>query len=327
MLAQGKHPSVDAVRVALGNTGSKTTIHKYLKELEEEGSGADGGKASISEALQDLVERLAGQLQDEANARIDAVKEESAAKERQHAETAAALRDELERVRERLVDTQSALEQERERHDSARQALQAERIERTRAEQQVADLKERLAENEAHRKSLEDKHTHAREALEHYRQSVKDQRDQDQRRHEHEIQVLRAELRLDQQTVVVKQDEITKLNQEGARLVAELSHARQAQRDEQERGRRFAARIEALQAIERHCGVLEAQASDRETSMADLRRQLAAATSSAESAAAQLQETQLELARTKAALAAQQEFVTELRAYMDPREKAGSALG
>lgn len=38
LLAQNANPSVDAVRVALGNTGSKTTIHKYLKELEEEGS-------------------------------------------------------------------------------------------------------------------------------------------------------------------------------------------------------------------------------------------------------------------------------------------------
>ena len=36
LLAQGKRPSVDAVRVALGNTGSKTTIHRYLRELEEE---------------------------------------------------------------------------------------------------------------------------------------------------------------------------------------------------------------------------------------------------------------------------------------------------
>ena len=36
LLAQGKHPSVDAVRVELGNTGSKSTIHRYLKELEEE---------------------------------------------------------------------------------------------------------------------------------------------------------------------------------------------------------------------------------------------------------------------------------------------------
>ncbi len=31
LLAEGKHPSVDAVRVALGNTGSKTTIHRYLR--------------------------------------------------------------------------------------------------------------------------------------------------------------------------------------------------------------------------------------------------------------------------------------------------------
>lgn len=39
-----------------------------------------------------------------------------------------------------------------------------------------------MAENEAHRVSLEDKHTHARQALQHYRQAAKDQRDQDQRR-------------------------------------------------------------------------------------------------------------------------------------------------
>ena len=31
LIAQGKHPSVDAIRVALGNTGSKSTIHRYLK--------------------------------------------------------------------------------------------------------------------------------------------------------------------------------------------------------------------------------------------------------------------------------------------------------
>ncbi|MFX6330932.1 DNA-binding protein, partial [Acinetobacter baumannii] len=39
LLALGRHPSVDAVRVELGNTGSKTTIHKYLKELEEDEGG------------------------------------------------------------------------------------------------------------------------------------------------------------------------------------------------------------------------------------------------------------------------------------------------
>lgn len=33
ILARGEHPSIDAVRIEMGNTGSKTTIHRYLKEL------------------------------------------------------------------------------------------------------------------------------------------------------------------------------------------------------------------------------------------------------------------------------------------------------
>ena len=55
--AEGKNPSVDAVRVALGNTGSKTTIHRYLKELEEEDGQGLGAKIAISDVLQDLVVR------------------------------------------------------------------------------------------------------------------------------------------------------------------------------------------------------------------------------------------------------------------------------
>lgn len=53
LLVQALYPSVDAVRVALGNTGSKTTIHKYLKELEtEEGGGVR--KAAVGDALRTL---------------------------------------------------------------------------------------------------------------------------------------------------------------------------------------------------------------------------------------------------------------------------------
>lgn len=63
LLAMGRRPSVDAVRVELGNTGSKTTIHKYLKELEEEDGSSAAPSRTISEAIQDLVERLAAQLQ------------------------------------------------------------------------------------------------------------------------------------------------------------------------------------------------------------------------------------------------------------------------
>ncbi len=30
LLAKGRNPSIDAIRAELGNTGSKTTIHRYL---------------------------------------------------------------------------------------------------------------------------------------------------------------------------------------------------------------------------------------------------------------------------------------------------------
>jgi hypothetical protein len=65
LLAQEKYPSVDAVRIELGNTGSKSTIHKYLKELEEEDEDVIT-QPSISETLQNLVQRLSEQLHQEA---------------------------------------------------------------------------------------------------------------------------------------------------------------------------------------------------------------------------------------------------------------------
>ncbi|HEY0941339.1 MAG TPA: DNA-binding protein [Steroidobacter sp.] len=68
--AQGRHPSIDAIRVELGNTGSKATIHRYLKEIEEEEGGAGGTQVALSEAIQDLIGRLAGRLHEEAEARI-----------------------------------------------------------------------------------------------------------------------------------------------------------------------------------------------------------------------------------------------------------------
>ncbi|WP_211455451.1 DNA-binding protein [Collimonas antrihumi] len=317
LLAQNTHPSVDAVRVALGNTGSKTTIHKYLKELDEESGGADGRKTSISEALQDLVARLAVQLQDEANLRIDAIQAQSAEKERQHAEAMAALRKEVEALSSQLQRTETAAHQETAEHGRIREALQAEMIARHTAEQQVADLKERLAENEAHRQSIEEKHKHAREALEHYRQSVKDQRDQDQRRHEQQIQQLQAEIRLLQQSLVVKQDEVTRLNQEGARLVADLSYAQKALYDQQSHGRQLEQKLEILRPIEQRCKTVEAQLVEKDTHIKELKRQAADALKQAAEFSQQVHRLELELTTAQAKLDAQQVATEQLRAYME----------
>jgi hypothetical protein len=72
LLAEGRYPSVDAVRLALGNTGSKSTIHRYLKELAEEDTGSGVGirREDTARSLHDFVEQLADRLHGEAQRRI-----------------------------------------------------------------------------------------------------------------------------------------------------------------------------------------------------------------------------------------------------------------
>ncbi|WP_211441229.1 DNA-binding protein [Collimonas humicola] len=316
LLAQDINPSVDAVRVALGNTGSKTTIHKYLKELDEDDGGADGRKTSISEALQDLVARLAAQLQDEANLRIDAIQTQSVEKDRLHSEALSAPQREIAALRAQLQQAETAAHQEAATHGRTRETLQSQTIARHTAEQQVADLKERLAENDAHRQSIEEKHQHAREALEHYRQSAKEQRDQDQRRHEQQIQQLQAEMRQLQQSLVVKQDEVTRLNQEGARLVVDLSHAQKSLYEQQSHNRQLTQKLEALQAIEQRCKTVEAQLEDKDVQIKELDDQAAGAAKQVEGLAKRIHELELTLAAAQARLEAQLVMSEQLRAFM-----------
>lgn len=324
LIAQGKHPSVDAVRVALGNTGSKTTIHKYLKELEEQDGGAKGSKASITEALQDLVERLAAQLHEEANARIAAAEAQSLERDRLHAESLAALRKDIEALTGQRAHFEAIAHQEQAALEQTRAALHAETIGRRTAEQQVADLKERLVENDAYRLSLEERHNHSREALEHYRQSVKEQRDQDQRRHEQQIQQLQAEMRQLQQNLVVKQDGITRLNQEGARLVADLSHSQKALYDEQSLCRKLGQQVKRLQDVENRAALLEAQIGAKNGEAQELNDQLSVATTRIDSLAGQVRSLELELAAATARYESQQSLSTELRLFIDHHAQLAS---
>lgn len=248
LLAQGRNPSIDAIRSELGNTGSKTTIHRYLKELEEEEGAGSGTKIAVSEAIQELVGRLAARLHEEADERIAAMAAESAAQLAQCREQLAQITVEAQNNLQQLQQASQALAAEQQHHTAAREALQAAQLREGQQQQQIIGLQERLAENQAHRASLEEKHQHAREALEHYRQSVKEQRDQEQRRHEQQVQQLQAELRTLGQTLIVKQDELTRLYQDSARTGAELLAASRALRQQEQENARQAQTMTGLQA-------------------------------------------------------------------------------
>ena len=255
--AQGKHPSVDAVRVALGNTGSKTTIHRYLKELEEEEGQGLGAKVAVSDALQDLVGRLSGRLHEEAEAVVVEARQRFEVQLHERSQSLERAQQEAEALSAQLQRVETALHEEKTVHAATQQAL-AERVtEVAQLSERIAGLTTRLTEHEAHAQSLEQKHQHAREALEHYRTSVKEQREQEQRRHEHQVQELQVALRQANEALTAKNHELVQLNRDNGqwlerhtRLERELAQMRQAadeQRKELDALRLTAAEHRALQ--------------------------------------------------------------------------------
>ncbi len=221
ILARGENPSIDAVRIEMGNTGSKTTIHRYLKELDDSESRVTITEAPIDDELGELVARLAQRLKDKAQEPIDlalAHFEQQKAALLAQIETLEAAHADL---KQRFEIQSSALAEESAALQTASTSLQTEQTRNAGLSQACSDYELRITDKDEQIRSLEEKHLHARDALEHYRNAIKEQREQEQRRHEGQLQQVQAELRQAQQSAMVRQDEITQLHRDNERLLIE----------------------------------------------------------------------------------------------------------
>ncbi|TFY94209.1 integrase [Pseudomonas nabeulensis] len=221
ILARGENPSIDAVRIEMGNTGSKTTIHRYLKELDASETRLTITEAPLDDELGELVSRLAQRLKDKAQEPID----QALAQFEQHKAALLAQVEALEEAHGLLkqqFDIQAAaLAEESAALQTASTSLQTEQTRNAGLSQACSDYELRINDKDEQIRSLEEKHLHARDALEHYRNAIKDQREQEQRRHEGQLQQVQAELRQAQQSALVRQDEITQLHRDNERLLIE----------------------------------------------------------------------------------------------------------
>lgn len=225
LIARGEYPSIDAVRIELGNTGSKTTIHRYLKELEGVKPAALQGTPALSDTLSKLVSQLAQQLQEEADARVEQA-EATLNEQREQLEAQLQLAQQaLAAAHQQQQIQDAALAAESERLSATLSTLQAEQLRGASLNQALGELQVRLADKDEQVRSLEEKHRHARDALEHYRSASREQREQDQRRHEAQVQQLQVELRQLQQGMIIKQDELTRLHRDNERLLGEHRQA------------------------------------------------------------------------------------------------------
>lgn len=316
LLAQGIYPSIDAVRAELGNTGSKSTIHRLLKEIEEEEGGSTGAQVAVSEAIQDLVGRLAGRLHEEADARVAEAAEGHRLQMAEQNETITALRSETEGFRSQLERTQVALSEAQALHEETVTSLRAAALEGTKLTQQVVDLQERLAAEENHRQSLEEKHQHAREALEHFRQSVKEQRDQEQRQHDQQVQYLQGEIKTLNQVLSEKQHEAIRSNQENARLTNELARAESINHQVQAELRALKGTKEELASATRQVEELGRKVVEQEAAINGLTETNTSLEQQVVTLTGQARQLEVDLATAKATAATEDVITEKIRALV-----------
>ena len=126
LLAEGRHPSVDALRHALGDVGSKSTIHKYVKELRNEDGDAGMRREDTGRALQALVDELADRLHADTDERLRRLRLDHEQALRERDRELAALRSTVAtltaRVRQLETEAQSGADETPLRHWHDRQA-------------------------------------------------------------------------------------------------------------------------------------------------------------------------------------------------------------
>lgn len=221
LLSRGLNPSIDLLRTELGNTGSRSTIHRLLKEIETDNpaSGPTGERVGLSDALGDLVSRLAEQLQQEANAIVADAEARHRAEQALSTAALESQRQESTRFAASLQKNEVMLATERDAHEATRAELAKAQLTLASQAAQLDGLAVQLGEREERIASLEQKHTQSREALEHFRTAAKEQREQEIRRHDHALQTLQLELRQAGDALTAKNHELQQLHRDNGRLL------------------------------------------------------------------------------------------------------------
>jgi chromosome segregation ATPase len=299
LLARGENPSIDAVRIELGNTGSKTTIHRYLKEIEDFDPRPRASRERLSDELTELVAGILERMTEEggealayAQVRFDEQRSELQQK-------LDGLSAELNSLQREVDSQKGAIALQADELQICQTSLQTELTRNARLSQNCSDLEIRVQEKDEQIRSLEEKHLHSREAMEHYRNAVKEQRDQEQQRHEGQVQQVQVELRQLQQTLMVKQDELTRLNRDNERLLSEARQQTKAAATHEDAAVRLTGEIAAMKttvakaegakdALQEQLGISRAESKRLEEGLAQARSQQAEATRLSEQYSAEL---------------------------------------
>ena len=106
--------------------------------------------------------------------------------------------------------------------------------------------------------------------------------------------------------MIVKQDEITRLNQDKTRLISDLSYTQENLRQQQAENRGFEQKLLELERAEQQSKALEGQIAAKDAQAADLTTRLSETSKQLENLNAQVRSLELELTAAHAKLEVQQ---------------------
>jgi hypothetical protein len=282
LAAAGTNPTVDTVRAALGDTGSKSTIGPLLKrwKAEHEGEAAAAG-AGLPTQLLEAVKNVHERVQADAQRQIELARAE-------HHEALEAVREHLRECQahdgmlaQSVASLSAELAQKTEALAGLQGAHQLDQLTLATLRSDNAGMEQRLADRAAEVNALGEQLAQARVQFEHFQEAVAAQRLEDRRAFDRHAGRLEQDLAGAQQRVLAQQ---TTIAQQGTQM-AQLRTGHETLASE---GRLARDELAAVQA-------------DR----VQLTRQLAEAAGHAETEEGKLDEAGRELTEFRMALAAQ----------------------
>ena len=235
LAVDGKNPTVDAGRAALGGTGSKSTLAPMLKRWKsahrEQVSAQQQG---LPKELLEVVKGLHAHLQQEAQLKVQAAQAGAQAVVagcRQQLADADAATAELAARRDAL---EADLAQEKTRREQLETVHHALQLACATAQAQGAGLMQRLTDRQNEIDSLNRQLNQSRTQFEHYQEAVATQRANEREeaqqrcnRLEQELGELRRSLASQQKTITQREAQLEQVSQYSDRLERELHTLRQ----------------------------------------------------------------------------------------------------
>ena len=230
VVEQGRNPTVDNVREALGGTGSKSTIAPLLKRWKEEHQGAVSPvEPGVPPTLLHAVKGVYESMQDNVHAQLEQARHVHQAE--MHTANERIQQQQLENVA--LLNDRAALAAALERATMTIERLQSENqslnLALATAHSDITGMQQRLNDRADEVNALNAQLTQSRTQFEHYHESVAAQRAQERQFAEQRIARLEQELSNIRQQLSQQQTTVAQQAGQLAQLKAENKRAHEAE--------------------------------------------------------------------------------------------------